>query len=608
MGAQRLLAVILLLVTAMRSLAADGPSASVVPEWRRAEKVVVITIRGAIDQDIHGNSVMARSVTRRIELAERAGADAIVFEIDTPGGSVPAVLEICNRIKSSTVTNTVAWVNPSAYSGGAVIALACREIVVTSPATLGDAQPISVMPLMGAQSVSDPQLLKKILPPLISEVLDSTRRHNEFFADSHPYRRDEYLAQAIVANDVELWRVRDTTTGVEMCIDRREFEMLFPGQSADGPTRLATAPGTGSGGPLAGSSTPGVPSGSRKLAGVVQEVNARLSIATSRRPTISPSDAGRWALVDKVLDGSSTAVLKSEDLVHYNFASNPTKVENGQKTIVPIRSDEDLRNFFGATQLRRLDRSWSERFVLILTNLVVRGVLLVIFLVALFIEITHPGTIVPGTVAAGAFLLLVAPPLLIGMANWWEIAAILLGIVLIALEVFFIPGFGVAGILGVILLFAGLVGTFTSSSGLFPSSGREQTQLLTGMTTVLLSLTTAGVAMYFIAKHFGSIPVLGKLVLKNTSGDDEDTMLTAIEDDTVATVKPGQIGQALTPMRPSGRVQVGEQIVDAVASVGFIDPGTPVRVTSVTTFRIAVEAVHPPGGSREEKNDTGRNG
>ena len=152
-GARRLLAVVLFILVAIPSIAADPAQSSgpgVIPEWRRGEKVVVITIRGEIDQDIHGNSVMATSVTRRIQLAERSGADAIVFELDTPGGSVPAVLEICNRIKSSSITNTVAWINPSAYSGGAVIALACREIVVTSPATLGDAQPISVMPLMGA--------------------------------------------------------------------------------------------------------------------------------------------------------------------------------------------------------------------------------------------------------------------------------------------------------------------------------------------------------------------------------------------------------------------------------------------------------------------------
>jgi membrane-bound serine protease (ClpP class) len=115
----------------------------VVPAERQADKVVAITIEGPID------ATTALSVRRRIALAEKGGANAIVIEINSPGGELGAVLEITNAIKASAISNTVAWVNPDAYSGGAIVALACREIV------------LKVRPPPWATPSSSPRLLFK---------------------------------------------------------------------------------------------------------------------------------------------------------------------------------------------------------------------------------------------------------------------------------------------------------------------------------------------------------------------------------------------------------------------------------------------------------------
>src|SRR5690606_15667467 len=143
-----------------------------------------------------------------------------------------------------------------------------------------------------------------------------------------------------------------------------------------------------------------------------------------------------------------------------------------------INTDEELATFFGAQNLARLNETWSERMVVFLTSTPVRGVLIVVFLIALFIEMTHPGLILPGTIAALALVVLIAPPFLNNMASWWEIAAILAGIACIAAEIFILPGFGVFGVLGIVLLFGGLLGTFTGSDGLFPDSPQGQQDLM----------------------------------------------------------------------------------------------------------------------------------
>jgi membrane-bound serine protease (ClpP class) len=571
--------------------AADKPpvlAPSSIPGGRAAKNIAVITIKGEIDR----KGVMAQSISRRIDAAVRDGADAIVFDIDTPGGSVPTVLKICEQIRSSPVRNTVAWINPEAFSGGAIIALACREIVVNDKASFGDAMPIFQSPLNliagGANAPKDPELLKKVLPPLISEVTQSARDYN---TANGAYLRDEYLVQAIIANDVELWFVRNKSTGTRMCIDRAEFELLFPGVSTAGATRLPSQAGSSTLSlPSSNQSAPNmpVPAGSAKLALAAPNTT---TIAPSLRPRLTSADVGEWELIDKVKDDSLPAVFKAADMLHYGLCNNETQVINGQGTLKPINTDADLKAFFGAVNLQRYDSNWSETLVDLLTSLPIQALLVVVFLITIFVEMTHPGAIVPGVISVVALGLLIAPGMLIGMASWWEVLAIFTGMVLIGLEIFVIPGFGVPGILGLFLLFTGLIGLFVpAGTGPFPNTPEERRDLLRGGVALLLSFGTAGTAMYFIAKHFGSIPFIGRLILKTPDSDDSDVLI-AMDPDGGAAARPGDTGTAITPMRPAGRIQINDQILDAVAEFGFIEPGTRIKVVQVDGMRIAVERI-----------------
>jgi len=203
----------------------DPALAPSVPASRQADKVAIITLRGEIDR------WSELSIKRRIKQAEQSGADAIVLEVDSPGGEVGAVLEICNALKGSTIPNTVAWVHPDAYSGGAIAALACREIVTSSPASMGDAFPITFGP-MGVRGLN-PDERTKFLPPLLTEVADSARRHGY----------DEFLVQAMVADGIELWSVRDADTGERWFINEAEYRTLFDGDPPRGKPVLISVTG-----------------------------------------------------------------------------------------------------------------------------------------------------------------------------------------------------------------------------------------------------------------------------------------------------------------------------------------------------------------------------
>lgn len=571
----------------------SGGSAPATVASRQANNVAIITIEGEIDS----KGVMAESVRRRIRTAERAGADAIVFDINTPGGEVMSVLAICKAIRASSIKNTVGWVNTDAYSGGAIVAMACREIVVHESASFGDAMPIAVSPI-GAVAIPE-ELLKKMLPPLVEEVLTSTRRHNDY---AGAYVRDEYLMLSVVANDVELWWVRNRATGVHVGIDRREFEMLYPAIPTAGPTRLGGAPGTASP-PDYQSVTPETipgqgpvnsPAGSRKLGMVIARAE-QMQALPSARPEVRAADRDQWELLGKISDGTSASTFSAGDLFYYGIAANGTKTDDkGRVVMVPINTDEDLKTFLGAKHIVRLNANWSEGLVLFLTHIVVRGILIALFLMALFVEMTNPGATLPGIIALVALGALIAPPMLIGMATWWEVAAILIGIVLLAVEVFVLPGFGVMGALGLISLVGGLIATFIPGGrGLFPDSPNEQSNLMWAAVTVLLAGGTAGIGIYFLARHFGSLPIINKLILKDpgVAVEDESFLAAMAATDDGPAVRAGEMGTAVTPLRPSGRIQVGEELFDAVAAYGFVPAGATIRVVEVSAFRIAVEAV-----------------
>jgi membrane-bound serine protease (ClpP class) len=575
-----------LAAAAPRPTAGGGVSSSV-PAARQAGNVAVITIFGEI------NATTSRSVQRRIEQAAKAGANAIVFELDTPGGEVGAVLEICTAIKRSSVPNTVAWVNPNAYSGGAIIALACREIVIARGATMGDALPVAVS--FGMLNKLPENERQKILAPLLAEVVDSARLRGY----------DEKLVQGLVTLGIELWRIESTANpGEQLFIDRAEFVRLFGVEPKGSTPRLVGA----AGGPPANAPTPADPAApapanapstpaanedptafrpaAPRLEAIAQNVSDGINTA-SRRPVLTGEQAGRWRLVEHVSDGTGVFTFKQSDLFDFRLAK-PASTGDGT-----VNNDEELKAFFGAAHLVRLNQTWSEALVRFLTNPIVRMVLIAVFLLGLFVEMTQPGLVAPGTVAACALFALIAPPLLIGAADWWPLAAVLVGIALLFLEMLVLPGFGIPGIIGLLALFGGLVGIISPSGlALFPDSPSGRGEVLYSVATVAISGTTSLVGMYFIAKHFGSIPVLNKLVLQTPPPSDEQigaSMLAAMAPSSSDGPAIGTRGVAITPLRPSGRVRIGERIVDVVADLGFIDAGEPVRVVSVESFRIAVE-------------------
>lgn len=616
-----------------------------VPASRQADRVAIITIEGAID------GITAMSVRRRIQEAEAGGYDAMVFEIDSPGGGVGAVLDITNTIKSSTITNTIAWVNPDAYSGGAIIALACHEMVSSSPASMGDAFPVIMTAVkQGNQTRGGLRGLTadertKLLPPLLADVTDSARRNGY----------DEYLVQAIVIDGIELWQIEDTRTLQRYAINAAEYRMLFNEDPPRGMPMIAQVTGgrpsgvtdtpedaneesdesTDDSGSLepqdttntqesdstesttdatdepeqadtvdesiedltTESSNPFKPA-SDTLDDVVREFEstermAELTLdAQSTRPIFTPKDAVNYRPIGYITDGSAPIVMREQQLIDFGFSSGI------------ISTDAELMVFMGALSMDRADESWSEGLVRVMTSLPVRGVLIAVFLIALFVELITPGTGIGGTVAVIALVGIIAPPAMIGLAGWWEIIAIILGLLLLAVEAFILPGFGVFGALGFVSLFAGILWSFIPA-GSSLSNPNTQQDLVGALVTVLLAGFTAGVVIWILSKNLGKVPIFDKLILAGASGIAAESKSTSVFAAMTSdeTTQVGHTGVATTDLRPSGQADINDHLIDVVAEFGYIEAGTPIRVSAVESLRIVVDRV-----SQDENNESTEHG
>ncbi|MDP7004618.1 MAG: hypothetical protein QF718_00190 [Phycisphaerales bacterium] len=513
-----------------------------VPSYRQATDISVITIDGVVD------TVTAQSFKRR--LAESSNADALVIDLNTPGGDLMSTLEICYELKNNAPQNTVAWIHPHAFSAGTIIALACREIVVAPGCTFGDAAPIT------STGHAIPATERaKIESPVLVEVIDSARRNHY----------DEHLVEAFVSVGVELWLLKNRETEEIICVNSIEYEQIFDKEPPRNFTPIGTSIEKIKISPFFDSIT-NITSGIRK-----NEPTWDPSFAQqlpSSRKQLTSQDSDEWELVKQIVPKDRLLTLK------------PAEAEQYGLIVGVIANDKELKQWFGATSLTRHETNWSEGLVRLLISWPIRLVLIAVFLVCIFVEFVSGST---GAFSIGAVVsmsLLVGAPWLAGLAQWWDILLVLLGLFLISIEIFVIPGTGFTGLAGIACLFAGMVGSFISGDLRSPEG---QTQLFTGIAAVIGGCILAVVGAWAIAKHFGDSFAMQRLVLASENRGKSRKKQS--------TPKVGTIGVATTDLRPSGRISVADTVYDANTSGQWISEGTTIRIIR-TGLTIEVEEHH----------------
>jgi len=247
----------------------------------------------------------------------------------------------------------------------------------------------------------------------------------------------------------------------------------------------------------------------------------------------------------------------------------------------------DVEQIFTAEGLdlkNRIDHQVTtiDRIIAFLISPVVSGFLILLIIGGIYFEMQTPGIGFALLVSVVAAALFFAPLYLEGLAAHWEIGLFLVGIVLLLLEVFVIPGFGVAGILGIICIVAGLALSMVLNDFFdFNVTGSEQ--LTTAVIIVLFSMVASIVISVILGKSIMKTPVFRRLVLE----DEQRSDLGYVSGKQSAGIV-GKEGFAKTDMRPSGKIEIEGVWYDAIALDGYLEKGTPVYVEKQENYNVFV--------------------
>ena len=505
---------------------------------QRPGRAVVIPISGEI------SDIMKGSIDRRLNLARRDGAKTVIFEMNTPGGLVTSALDICRTIKKlgDEDIRTVAWVNDDAYSAGAMISVACNQILMSSTSHIGDCAPIMIVPGAGLQEMA-PAERAKAESPVLAEFRESAVR-NDY---------DQLLLRSMVTVGQEVWWVENVQTGERRFVD------------ADGKTELLGDK------PLFGDEKNG---GEWRLVATYHD-----SLSGKDVPAKQPVDSANELLT-----------IDQREAVAYGLATGIARDLDAVTELLGLSSPPTYLEITG----------W-EKFVMWLNSPLVRGILFVIVLLGAYIEFQSPGLILPGAAAGVALVIFLAAPYAAGLADVWTFVLLGLGIVLLAIELFIIPGFGIVGLLGIVLILISFIGTFVPTEPVpddggpwwrfaWPSLPGTWDAIKIGIMSLSGSVIVAFVGILLILRYLPQLSIGRHLIPANPQAA---TVGLAHAELSVALV--GEIGVVTGDLRPAGQARFGQEIVDVVSQGEYVEAGKHVQVLRHEGMNVVVRVLPNTG-------------
>ena len=216
----------------------------------------------------------------------------------------------------------------------------------------------------------------------------------------------------------------------------------------------------------------------------------------------------------------------------------------------------------------------------------VQALLIMIIIGGIYFELQSPGMGFPSVAAVVAAVLYFSPLYIDGLAQSWEIIAFVLGVVLLLAEIFVIPGFGIAGILGIVFIFVSLFFALIGNISPIDFGYTSNNDIVMAMIVVIAGFLLGVGLVLYISHKIGSKGLLHNTALNLEQRIEEGYI--GVPADLSHYV--GSRAVAHTVLRPSGKVKMADgKVVDAVSTGDFIDQGTAVSVVRYENTQLYVE-------------------
>lgn len=551
-------------------------------------------------------------------MEEAKSADAIVLEINTHGGRVDSAVKILDDIRDTNV-RTIAFIR-RAISAGALVALASDDIVMMPGATIGAATPITVGVGGEANPVGEKYVSyvraefraaatakgrrADIAEAMVDATLEVAQTAYKFTAESFDHLQTDLEKEGIDKDIVdELLKDLEPLEDEEF-VDKDEF--LEAVEEQIGQVRLKEYKD------LLLKHAKTVISKGGKLLTLTTEEALEYDIRIAEYEASSLLEAVQQVATSVTLTTQSLDALREEGMPYEvvdalqslkdkKFTRRTLFLNEVEKQIKLSQLEryhdriwkhaEKTFDFqdISPSQIMTTELNWAEILVRFLTSTTVSSLLMTFGFLGLFIEFRTPGFGLFGTIGLVCLGLFFWGHFLVRLAGWEELLLFVAGLVLLGIELFVIPGFGVVGILGITAIIASLALAMMGSFELitFPD-------VSSALLKIALALIVSIVVSLLVANALGKIfprTSIGKRIILSTT-QEHGTGYVAQKEERSQLI--GMTGVTMTPVHPSGTVVIGEKRYDVVSEGEFIDKNVTVKVTDVEGARIVVRAVDKP--------------
>ena len=296
-----------------------------------------------------------------------------------------------------------------------------------------------------------------------------------------------------------------------------------------------------------------------------------------RRPDIAEAMVDPDIEVKDIIDSGKVLTFTTEEAIANNYC------EGQAESIAELLKITNITNYTIEEQHYTL----VEKMINFLINPMISGLLIMLIIGGIYFEFQSPGIGFPLAMAILGALLYFAPLYLEGLAANWEIIIFIVGLLLLAIEIFLFPGFGIAGIGGIICIVGGLALSLIGNVG-FDFSIVPSSDMIQSFSIVIISVSIAFPLAIWLGKKMFTNNVFGdKLALATEQKASEGYTVSQPEFNSLI----GEEGVAETILRPSGKVRIANDIYDAVAQISYIERGEKIVVVEHENSNLVVTKI-----------------
>jgi len=294
-----------------------------------------------------------------------------------------------------------------------------------------------------------------------------------------------------------------------------------------------------------------------------------------RNPLIAEAMVDEDVYIKDIIDSTKILTFTTNEAIENNYCE--AKVE----TIDELLKHSGISDY----NIEEYEPDLIENIIGFLVNPMVHSLLIMLIIGGLYFELQSPGIGFPLAASLLAAVLYFAPLYLEGMAQNWEIIIFIAGVILIALEIFVVPGFGVTGISGIILVVTGLTLSLIDNS-IFEYNTFEYgvKAVFEAFALVIISLTLSFVLSIFLGKKLMLNTSLNKFVLKKSQNIDDGYVAVKVKTKII-----GNTGKTITDLHPSGKIIINNEVYDAIAEFGYIEKNKEIIVSRFETGQAYVK-------------------